>query len=185
MPDISPRLKSVIQKQVTERSTRGGGISQKPVTVVRGKALHDVQIRATVEGHEFLSDEREEGGGHDAGPAPLRYFLASAMMCHQVWCMKTAALRDLTLDRLEGEIAGYVENSPRASDGGRGFGRVTYRVELDSGITTDEAKELVQHAATACPAFVSMARCAPIELTLLHNGQTILERTYGEVAVYA
>jgi uncharacterized OsmC-like protein len=47
-----------------------------------------------VEGHNFISDEGEEAGGHDAGPAPLRYFLGGIMMCHQVWCVKSAAVAE-------------------------------------------------------------------------------------------
>jgi uncharacterized OsmC-like protein len=76
---------------------------------VNCKALHGLQFRATVEGHSFIADEGDEAGGHDAGPAPLRYFLAGIMMCHQVWCVKSAALFDIQLNRLEGEISGVVE----------------------------------------------------------------------------
>src|SRR5712692_8747119 len=96
---VDPGLKQIVQHQLAERGARPAGQAERPITTVKGQALFDLQFRATVEGHSFISDERESGGGHDAGPAPLRYFLAGIMLCHQVWVVKSAALLDLKLDR--------------------------------------------------------------------------------------
>jgi uncharacterized OsmC-like protein len=148
------------------------------VTTVKSKALHDLQFRATVEGHSFISDERESAGGSDAGPAPLRYFLAGVMMCHHVWCVKSAALADVRLDRLEGEISGYLAHGDGTQSRG-GFERVTVTVTVDSPGSVEDVKKIVDQASARCAAFVTLARGARIELTLLHNGQKTDERTYG------
>lgn len=174
---ISPHMKQLVQRQLEERGTRTPGQPERPVTTVKSKALHDLQFRASVEGHVFISDEREAAGGTDAGPAPLRYFLAGVMMCHQVWCVKNAALHDVRLDNLEGEISGYVArpDSPRKG----GFERATFTVTIDSPNSSDDVKKIVNRASEGCTSFVTFARAARIDVTLIHNGQKIEERSYG------
>src|SRR4029450_11673906 len=119
---VEPNLKEIATRQLTQRRARKEGEPQRPVTTVKCKVLHGLPFRATVEGHNFISDEGDEAGGHDAGPAPLRYFLGGIMMCHQVWCVKSAAVADIQLSKLEGEISGYVE------PGGGGVERKIKRV---------------------------------------------------------
>ena len=177
MLSINPSMKQLVQRQLEERGTRTPGQPVRPVTTVKSKALHNLQFRASVEGHVFISDERESAGGTDAGPAPLRYFLAGIMMCHQVWCVKSAALADVRLENLEGEISGYVAqgDSPRKG----GFERATFTVTIDSPNSPEEVKKIVGRASEHCTSFVTFARAARIEVTLIHNGQKIDERAYG------
>ena len=94
MLEVRSSLKAVVEKQLADRSAPSSQ-AQRPVTTVKSKALHDLQFRATVEGHSFISDEGDHMGGHDAGPAPMRYFLAGVMMCHQVWCVKNASISSM------------------------------------------------------------------------------------------
>ena len=177
MVSINPKMKQLVQRQLEERGNRTPGQPVRPVTTVKSKALHDLQFRASVEGHVFISDERESAGGTDAGPAPLRYFLAGVMMCHQVWCVKGAALADVRLENLEGEISGYVAqgDSPRKG----GFERATFTVTIDSPNSADDVKKIVGRASEQCTSFVTFARAARIEVTLIHNGQKVDERAYG------
>ncbi|TMA87491.1 MAG: OsmC family protein [Deltaproteobacteria bacterium] len=177
MLSINPSMKQLVQRQLEERGTRTAGQPVRPVTTVKSKALHDLQFRASVEGHVFISDERESAGGTDAGPAPLRYFLAGIMMCHQVWCVKSAALADVRLENLECEISGYLAQGDSSRKGG--FERATFMVTIDSPNPSEEVKKIVARASEHCAAFVTFARAARIEVTVMHNGQKIDERTYG------
>ena len=176
MLSINPNMKQLVERQLEERGTRTPG-PVRPVTTVKSKALHDLQFRASVEGHVFISDERESAGGTDAGPAPLRYFLAGIMMCHQVWCVKSAALADVRLENLESEISGYLAQGD--SPGKGGFERATFTVTIDSPSPPEEVKKVVARASEHCAAFVTFSRAARIELTLMHNGQKVDERAYG------
>ncbi len=178
MLSIDPKLKELVQRQLEERASKIPEKPARPVTTVKSKALHDLQFRATVEGHSFVSDERETMGGCDAGPAPLRYFLAGVMMCHQVWCVKSAALFDVRLERLECEISGYLA-SGGAAKARRGFERVTYTVAVDSPSSAEEVQKIVDQATQRCGAFVTLERGTRIELTLVHNGTKTYEHTYG------
>jgi uncharacterized OsmC-like protein len=178
---VDPILKDIAGKQLTQRRARKPGEPMRPVTTVHSKALYGLQFRATVEGHSFISDEGDEVGGRDAGPAPLRYFLAGTMMCHQVWCVKSAALLDAPLDRLEGEISGYIEAGTGDADQevARGFARIAYTVTVDSPIPAETIQSIVDAATRRCPAFVTVARSTPIDLTIIHNGVSLGERRYG------
>src|SRR5581483_3013073 len=176
---VEANLKEIATRQLTQRRARKEGEPRRPVTTVHCKALHGLQFRATVEGHSFISDEGDEVGGHDAGPAPLRYFLAGIMMCHQVWCVKSAAVVDVALSRLEGEISGYVEAG--GGDGReveRGFSRIAYKVSIDSPASGDAIQSIVEVATKRCPAFVSAARSIPIEVTIVHNEKNLGAKTY-------
>ena len=179
---VDPILKEIAGKQLTQRRARKTGEAMRPVTTVRSKALYGLQFRATVEGHSFISDEGDEVGGHDAGPAPLRYFLAGTMMCHQVWCVKSAALIDVRLDRLEGEISGYLEpgTGDTEQEVARGFGRIAYTVTVDSPNPRAAIQSIVESATRRCPAFVTVARSTPIDLTIIHNDVNLGERRYGK-----
>ena len=176
---VGAGLKDIVRRQLTERAAATGERAARPVTTVKSEALFDLQFRATVEGHSFISDEREEGGGHDAGPAPLRYFLAGIMMCHQVWCVKSAAVADVKLDRLECEISGYVEPTIADSPAPSGFARAAYTVTVESPNSAEEVEKVVDQACRRCAAFVTFQRSARIDVTLIHNGNTIGERAYG------
>lgn len=171
MLSISPSLKERVRRQLEERSSKPSEKPTRPVTTVKSKALHDLQFRATVEGHSFVSDEREAAGGCDAGPAPLRYFLAGAMMCHQVWCVKSAALADVRLERLEGEMSGYLASGE--------FDHVTYTVTVDSPNSVEEVRTVVDQATRRCGAFLALERGTRIDVTLLHNGTKTHEHSYG------
>ncbi len=177
---VEANLKEIAAKQLTQRAGRKEGAPRRPVTTVNCKALHGLQFRATVEGHEFISDEGDEAGGHDAGPAPLRYFLGGIMMCHQVWCVKSAAVADVQLDRLEGEISGFVEAG--GSEGGeekdRGFDLIKYTVTIKSPNPATAIQSIVDAATKRCPAFASAARAIPIEVTIKLNDQELGMKLY-------
>jgi uncharacterized OsmC-like protein len=163
-----------------QRRARKEGEPQRPVTTVHCKALYGLQFRATVEGHEFIADEGDDVGGHDAGPAPLRFFLGGIMMCHQVWCVKSAAIADVQISRLEGEISGFIEpgTGDVEKEVERGFSRITYTVTLESPNTPDAVQAIVDAGTRRCPAFVSAARSIPIELTIVHNEKNLGAKTY-------
>lgn len=166
---ISPRLKGIFQRQLKERAGRTGP-AERPVTTVKGTALFDLQFRGEVEGHSFISDERESSGGHDGGPAPMRYFVASVMFCHKVWTVKNAALMDLQLDRLDGEISWYSDvPTPR----------IVYKVFIDSDNSDEDIRTIVEGGATQCNAFKTVEKGTRIELTVEHNGNIILEQVRG------
>jgi uncharacterized OsmC-like protein len=173
---VAEHLKELAERQLRERAKPAEG-PPRPVTTVKSRGLQGLQFRATVEGHSFISDEGERMGGTDAGPAPLRYFLAGIMMCHQVWTVKSAAVLDLHIDRIESEIAGFVGASD--PDLPPGFTHMALTVTVDSPNRADEITRVVDEATRRCPAFVTAARGSRIDVTVVHNGEVVHEQGYG------
>lgn len=169
MYSMSPHLKGIFARQLEERADRSGP-AKRATTTVKGTALFDLQFRGEVEGHSFISDERESSGGHDAGPAPMRYFVAAVMFCHKVWTIKKAALMDMTLARLDGEIS-WFNDVPTP--------RIVYKVFIDSAHSDDDVRTIVEEGTRKCNAFKTVAKGTRIDLTLEHNGKVILDKTYG------
>jgi len=164
---ISPKLKEIVKAQLEERAARTGAEAARPITTVKCEALHDLQFRATVEGHSFIMDERKSSGGHDAGPAPMRFYAAGIMGSDHVWLVKTAALMDVSLDRLEGEISLY-------------NGRIAYTVFIDSPHSDDQIVDLVQQSRDRRGTFASLAKTTRLELKVIHNGNIVVEQALGE-----
>src|SRR5438552_12556536 len=162
---IDPRLKQIVKDQLEERSARDPNQPERPITTVKVKALHDLQFRATVEGHSFIMDERESAGGNDAGPAPMRYYAAGIMGSDHVWIVKTAALLDLPLEHLEGELSLF----------GR---KIVYTVSIDSPNTDDQIRELIDQVRSGRGSLSTMGGGRRVEFTLRHNSRTIMEKAY-------
>jgi uncharacterized OsmC-like protein len=87
---------------------------------------------------------------------------------------------DVELNRLEGEISGFIEpgSGDTEKEVERGFSRIAYTVTVDSPNTADAVQAIVDAATRRCPAFVSAARSIPIELTILHNEKNLGAKTY-------
>jgi uncharacterized OsmC-like protein len=165
---ISPTLKQIVQNQIEERGARSPNqAEERPVTTVKVKALQNLQFRATVEGHSFIMDERDSSGGNDAGPAPMRYYAAGIMGSDHVWIVKTAALKDLPIDKLEGELSLY----------GR---KIVYTVSIESPNSDDQIRDLIHEVRDRRGSLSTMAGGRRAELVVRHNGETIMEDVQGE-----
>jgi uncharacterized OsmC-like protein len=162
---IDPGLKRVVENQLAERGSRAPGQEERPITTVNMKALHNLQFRATVEGHSFILDEAEHGGGNDAGPAPMRFYAAGIMGADHVWVIKTAALNDLPIDSLEGEFALYGS-------------KVQYTLSVESPNTDDQMRQVINDVRKVRGSVATMAGGRKVEFKLRHNGQTIMDVVY-------
>jgi uncharacterized OsmC-like protein len=165
MVTIDPKLKQIVQHQLEERAARDPNRPERPITTVKVKALQNLQFRATVEGHSFIMDERESSGGNDAGPAPMRYYAAGIMGSDHVWIVKTAALRDLALDRLEGELSLFGQ-------------KIDYTIFIDSPNADDQIRSLIDEVREGRGSLATMAGGREVNFTLKHNGETIMEKVY-------
>ena len=86
----------------------------------------------------------------------------------------------MQLDRLQGEISGFVEagGGDEGKEVERGFDLIKYAVTIESPNSADAIQSIVEAATRRCPAFVSAARSIPIEVTILHNQQNLGMKLY-------
>jgi uncharacterized OsmC-like protein len=171
-PGVKEELLERIEQKSHEKDPKGTTIK------VKSRVLHHFQIKAEADGFAFISDEGERVGGYGTGPAPLRYFLAGVMMCHQVWCVKAAALLDTRLDSVEGEIGGHLSpyGSYAKEDMENFFEKISYEVSFTSPEESRKIIAVVEKASLRCPAFGTVRLAVPIDLKVLHNGNVITER---------
>ena len=89
-------------------------------------------------------------------------------------------LVDVQLNRLEGEISGFVEagGGDAEREVERGFDLIKYKVTVESPNPAEAIQSMVEAATRRCPAFVSAARSIPIEVTILHNDKNLGVKTY-------
>jgi uncharacterized OsmC-like protein len=170
-PGVKEELLERIEKRSQEKSPSG-------VVKVTSRVIHHFQMRAEADGFAFISDEGERVGGYGAGPAPLRYFLAGVMMCHQVWCVKAAALLDVKLDSVEGSIAGHMpaDGAYSKEDVENAFEKISYEVVIGSLHEPAEVIAVVEKAGLRCPAYGTIRLAVPIDLKIVHNGKVVLEK---------
>jgi uncharacterized OsmC-like protein len=100
----------------------------------------------------------------------MRYFVAGLMMCHKVWTVKTAALMDLSLESLEGDISWFADEP---------IARIVYNIQIKSANSDADMIKIVQGGASGCPAFQTMERAARIEVSIKHNDKLIHEQVFG------
>ncbi|MGH7827204.1 MAG: OsmC-related (seleno)protein [Candidatus Binatia bacterium] len=171
-PGVKEELLERIEKRSREKSPKGGLIK------VKSRVIHHMQMKAEADGFAFISDEGENVGGYGAGPAPLRYFLAGVMMCHQVWCVKAAALLDARIESVEGNIGGHLspDGAYSKEDIENFFEKISYEVAINSPEEPAKIIAVVEKAGLRCPAFGTVNLAVPIDLKVIHNGNIILER---------
>jgi len=178
---VDPDLTGIAERQLADLEARRPDAPPKLVTTVRSDALQNLQLRATVEGHSFIADEPMAKGGHDAGPAPLRYFLGGLVMCHQVWFIKAAVRRKIEIVTLSGAISAFSGALESTSDEalGRPLSRFDYDMTVESPAAVDQVREAVEEALRFCPAMATVLQATPLRLTLTLGGEQVHARTYG------
>lgn len=173
-PGLKAELIERIEKTSRTKPARGGIIR------VKSRAIHHLQTKAEADGFAFVSDEGETVGGYGAGPAPLRYFLAGILMCHQVWCLKSAALLDVKMEALDGNLHGHLQagGSYSMEDTDSCFERLAYEILVQSPDSSEKVTAAVEKASRRCPAFGTVRLAVPIEMTVVHNGKLVLEKVF-------
>jgi uncharacterized OsmC-like protein len=173
---IYPGLREEIEERIKQRSENTP--ERGAVLTVRAKAIHHLQFRAAIDGFALVADEEERGGGYGAGPSPLRLFLAGILMSHQLWCVKAAALLDVTLDGVDGTINGHlsIEGSYSKNDYQTKFEKLSVEVRVLSPEPSEKVIAVIDKATLRCPVFGTIGSGTQCALTLWHNGHLILER---------
>jgi hypothetical protein len=174
MLETSSRLKQVLEAEQKAESKGAAGA----VTRVGARAVYNLQLEASADGFKLLSDEKYAKGGTDTGPAPIRFFLAGILMNLEVKFIKSATLMDVSLEELDGDIAGH-RHPKTGPAGGVTFAKITAELRVRSSAGDDRILELLEEAIRDCGSLHAVS-AVPVELTLVHNGKTICERTLPE-----
>jgi uncharacterized OsmC-like protein len=176
---VEPDIADLVRFQLNDTVRQG---SNRSVVSMTGRAVRRFVMQAEVEGHRIVTDEPVHGGGTDLAPAPLRYFVAGVVECALIWVVKVAAVEGLEITRLSAEAEAFLEAGTVGLDAlsstaevvsGRGFDRLVLTVSVASDDSPERVADVVRKGVRACPAAVTYARGAQLDLGVLHNDEML------------
>jgi len=157
-------------------------ISARVVDGVHGAAEFEQYGRR----FRFDCDEAHERGGSEAGPSPMRYFLASIAFCAQGWIAKSLLERGAparvggvdvrTILDMGGELG-----VPGTSIHPPWF-VVDVRIEDARGADPDALVLAVQYGVAHCPITSLVGKAVPVHLVVRADDDVILDDRTPEVA---
>jgi putative redox protein len=106
---------------------------------IGGSLHHEVDVNGR---HTIITDEPEELGGTDAGPAPHELMASMLAACTSTMIVLYAQRRDWHLDDVRVDVRYDADVTPR---------RAEISVHLPEGLTPDQVERL-RRVADTCPA---------------------------------
>ena len=88
-----------------------------------------------------------------------------------------AALKNITLDKLEFAIRGYFDRRGGRLPGmpNHGFDEIRYEIRIESAEPEERIRELIEEAERHCYALSTLKRAAKISARALLNGNLLME----------
>lgn len=137
--------------------------------VVEARMGERFKIESTIGNHTVVVDQPKAGGGEDAGPTPLEYFLLSVAGCIATIARIAAKQRRINLRgmdvKVEGEldVEGLLGRNPDAQSGFRG---ITVRAKIDADLTKEEKEAFLHEVDRRCPVSDNIHRVTPVTLVV-------------------
>jgi uncharacterized OsmC-like protein len=137
--------------------------------------VQDVHLEGTVRGSRFESDEPEERGGTNLGPAPLSYFLMGAAFWLLTQIARFAHLYDVLIEEGKVDVRCSFDVADKLGlDGpGAAFDSVHFLVDLQSPAPPEQVKKLIEHARRGCHTEQTFRHPIPVSASAKLNGQEL------------
>lgn len=179
MPIGGAKLKSALEKDVKNPAWK-----ESPQWVVLRavtKLIDDKESTVLKESnirnkYKILSDEPAGRGGADKAPAPIEYMIASFGQCLVTVYAYHAALNDISLDSVEVDARGYIDQRGvyDVADVMRGLTKVVYKTRIKSSESEDKIKWLTEISEKCCPAHGTLRKACPLEGEIFLNGKNLM-----------
>lgn len=123
----------------------------------------------------FRCDESVDRAGQGAEPSPMRYLLSGIAFCVQVWCAKSAALRDVPVDGLRVDVRTLLDMRGEHLVGDTPAHPQWFVVDVAVRTTADAdaAIAVVTEALRRCPISSLVARAVPVHPVVRRNGVVV------------
>lgn len=127
------------------------------------------KIESTIGSHTLIVDQPKTGGGEDAGPTPLEYFLLSLAGCIATIARIAAKQKRITLRamdvKVEGDldVEGLLGRNPQAPVG---FSDITVTVKMDADMSQEEKEAFVHEVDRRCPVSANIHDATPVKLVV-------------------
>ena len=182
-----PRLHDAIAQTVVE--LRSGEKKPDRARKAELRIVADLETEISTDQFSFRADAAVDAGGGARHPRPMDYVVGGLLSCQEMWCLRWAALRKISIEGL------------RISAVARFTWRGEYLDEVDSGLTQIETQyhvtdphldgdsllDMADTVARRCPVFATLRKATVIEEQLILNGERTATRRWmpGQSAAVA
>ena len=127
------------------------------------------KIESRIGNHTLYVDQPKTGGGEDAGPTPLEYFLLSLAGCIATIARIAARQKRIVLRSMDVKAEGALDIEGlmgRNPDAAVGFTGLTVTVKMDADMTTDEKEAFLREVDRRCPVSVNIHDTTQVTLAV-------------------
>lgn len=173
-----PRLHDAIARTVAELQSG----EKKPDRARKAdlRVIADLETEISTGEYSFRVDAAVDAGGAARHPRPMDYVIGGLLSCQEMWCLRWAALRKISISGL------------RISGTARFTWRGEYLDEVDSGLTLIETQyyvtdphlrahsllDMADTVARRCPVFATLRKATIIEEQLFLNEERVATRRW-------
>jgi uncharacterized OsmC-like protein len=120
--------------------------------------------------HIMYIDSPEDGGGTDAGPAPLQYFLASLAGCIGTVARIIANQKSITLNGIDMNIEGVFDMETLlgiSKENRAGLTGIKVTLNVDADMSKAEKETFVDELESRCPVSDNIINTTPITVKIV------------------
>lgn len=131
--------------------------------------LENFKIESAAGNHKMIVDQPANGGGSDAGPNPLEYFLTGLGACMLTMGRMAAKRRRIELRSFSIEIDGVLDlDGLMGKDPSKrtGFEDIQIKAFIDADISDEEKMAFLEEIEKSCPAADNVMNQSKISLKL-------------------
>ncbi len=113
-----------------------------------------MRVEAQARDHEVVIDQPQAGGGNDAGPNPMEYFLVALVGCLGTIAAIIANQERIKLDGFDVSVEGDYDPAyllGKTEEGRAGFTEIRVSVNIDADMSDEEKQAFFERIDARCP----------------------------------
>ena len=143
----------------------------KKVTVTAHQT-ESMRMDLTARHHRIIIDQPATGGGHDAGPTPLEYFIASLAGCIGAIGRIVARQQKLNVRWMDLIVEGDIDVDGlmgRPTTNRVGFLGFKVKVQLDADLSAEQKQAFIREVERRCPVSENISNATPIQFEIVEE----------------
>jgi uncharacterized OsmC-like protein len=137
---------------------------------IAAKLDEKFKIEVKAGDHTMYVDQTKAGGGTDAGPTPLEYFLASFAGCIGTVARIVANQKKITLNGIEMKIQGAFDIETllgKSRENRAGFHGIEVTLEIDADMSREEKEAFIHEVESRCPVSDNISNITPVNIEVV------------------
>lgn len=143
----------------------------KKVTVTAHQT-EGMRMDVMARNHRIIIDQPTTGGGHDSGPTPLEYFLASLAGCMGAIARIVARQQKLNIRWLDLIVEGELDVDGllgRPTTNRVGFRDIRVKVQVDGDLSPEQKQAFIREVEKRCPVSDNIQHSTPVTFEVVED----------------